>query len=271
MQAQRVISQHCLVGITHTLLTDALIIAGSVLASVVFLFLVTRSSEAHTRKEFNDFTGAVVAVIGTTYAVILAFMLSGVWNMYQAAEKNEEQEANALVNVWQISAKVPTAQAEQIRALCVRYAKLAVEKEWPAMAARAPITAESSGVVNQLWQVTGQSQADSSPDSIAVYQLVEEMRMLTEYRRIRIMGAREGLPAILWTVLIAGGIITVSASCFFGVPSFRFHILQVLLLSFLLSLALVAIADVDRPYQGTVAVRPEGFRFALQTFEHSTE
>ena len=32
------------------------------------------------------FTGAVVAVIGTTYAVILAFMLSGVWNLSQQAQ-----------------------------------------------------------------------------------------------------------------------------------------------------------------------------------------
>ena len=55
--------------------------------------------------------------------------------------------------------------------------------------------------------------------------------MLTEYRRIRIMQAREGLPAILWAVLIAGGVITVAASCFFGVPSFRFHVLQVAMLT----------------------------------------
>jgi len=29
---------------------------------------------------------------------------------------------------------------------------------------------------------------------------------------------------------------------------------------------LVAIADIDRPYQGDVKVNPDGFQFALQTF-----
>ncbi len=110
-----------------------------------------------------------------------------------------------------------------------------------------------SEMINQLWALAGQSQAHSGADSIAVYQLMEELRMLTEYRRIRIMQSREALPGIFGRCLIAGGIITVAASCFFGVPSFRFHVLQVVVLSFLISLVLVAIADIDRPYQGLSA------------------
>ena len=68
--------------------------------------------------------------------------------------------------------------------------------------------------------------------------------------------------------MIAGGIITVAASCFFGVPNFRFHVLQVLVLTFLIALVLVAIADIDRPYQGMVKVEPEGFRFAVRTLNN---
>jgi hypothetical protein len=74
----------------------------------------------------------------------------------------------------------------------------------------------------------------------------------------------------LWAVLIAGGVVTVAACCFFGVRNFRFHLLQVLLLSFLISLVLVAIADIDRPYQGAVKVEPEGFRYAVRTLGNPT-
>jgi ABC-type branched-subunit amino acid transport system permease subunit len=73
---------------------------------------------------------------------------------------------------------------------------------------------------------------------------------------------------VLWAVLIAGGIITVAASCFFGVPNFRFHLLQVLVLTFLISLVLVAIAGLDRPYQGQVKVKPDGFRYAIRTLHN---
>ena len=118
---------------------DILTIAGCVLAALAFLFVVTRSSAAKSRKESNDFTGAVVAVIGTTYAVILAFMLSGVWNMLQQAQANAEQEANALVNIWRITNDINPSMGPQVRELCQNYATNVVTEEWPAMQADKPM------------------------------------------------------------------------------------------------------------------------------------
>lgn len=244
---------------------DALIIIACIAGALVFLFVVTRTYAAPTRKESNDFTGAVVAVIGTTYAVILAFMLSGVWNQYQQAQTNEEQEANSLVNVWRIATQLQVPGAQEAQALCFTYADNAINKEWPALLASQPPPPENQNVINQLWQFAGQIQGHSGDDSIAAYQMMEELRMLTEFRRIRMMQSREALPPMLWAVLIVGGTITIAAACFFGVPSFRFHVLQVAVLSFLISLVLVAIKDIDRPYQGGLTVKPEGFSFTRET------
>jgi Ca2+/H+ antiporter len=246
-------------------LGNILIIIACVGGAILFLFVVTRASTAPSRKESNDFTGAVVAVIGTTYAVILAFTLSGVWNMFQQAQANEEQEANALVNVFRIANQLQDEAARDIQELCVRYADNALQREWPAMRNNEELPPENGVIVNQLWALAGQAQARARPDAIAAYQLMEELRGLTQYRRLRAMQNREALPGILWAVLIAGGVITVAASCFFGVPNFRFHLLQVLVLTFLISLVLVAIADIDRPYQGPVRVQPDGFNYAVRT------
>ena len=65
-----------------------------------------------------------------------------------------------------------------------------------------------------------------------------------------------------------GGLITFAAACFFGVVNFRFHLLQVMMLTFLISLVLVAIANIDRPYQGLVKVAPEEFNFAYRTLNN---
>ncbi len=249
------------------MLVNILIISGCVVASTAFLFMVTRSSAAHARKESNDFTGAVVAVIGTTYAVILAFTLAGVWAMFQQAQANEEQEANALVNVFRIATQLNDPNAKAIQQLCVRYADNALQHEWPAMM-KEQMPPEGGVIINQLWAQAGAIQSHAQPDAIAAYQLMEELRGLTQYRRIRAMQVREALPGILWTVLLAGGIITVASSCFFGVPSFRFHLLQVVVLSFLIALVLVAIADIDQPYQGNVRVAPQGFEFAINTLHN---
>src|SRR5262249_40413790 len=156
----------------------------------------------------NDFTGAVVAVIGTTYAVILAFTLSGVWSMLQQAQANEEQEANALVNVFRTATQLQDPNANQIQALCARYADNALQHEWSAMETE-QMTPEGDDIINQLWKFAGES-AHAQGDAIAAYQLMEELRGLTQYRRIRAMQSHERLPGILWAVLIAGGILTVA-------------------------------------------------------------
>ena len=250
------------------MLWDIVIVAACVIAALAFLFVVTRSLAAPARKESNDSTGAVVAVIGTTYAVILAFMLSGVWNMLLQAQANAEREANALVNIWRIGDELPADLAQPTRSLCQKYAEDVVSLEWPAMEAGKPMPPESSEVMQTMWKLAGQSQTLANSDSIASYQFMEELRTLSECRRIRLMHSREQLPWILRAVLVAGGIITVGVSCFFGVPSFRFHVLQVVVLTFLISLVLVAIADLDRPYQGNEIVQPDGFKLAIRTFSN---
>jgi len=249
------------------MLSNILIIIACTGAALLFLFVVTRIWPHDARKDSNDFTGAVVAVIGTTYAVILAFTLSGVWNNFQSAQATEEQEANALTNVYRIATQLQDPNALRMQELCARYADNALNREWPAMKDE-QMPPEAGDIIDQLWQLTGQAQAHAAPDAIAAYQLMEELRGLTQYRRLRIMQAREHLPIILWSVLITGGIITVAAACFFGVSNFRFHLLQVMTLSFLIALVLVAIAEIDRPYQGLVRVDPHGFESAAQKLQH---
>jgi hypothetical protein len=246
-------------------LTNILIVIAGVVGAVAFLFAVSHTSPAHSRKESNDFTGAVVAVIGTTYAVLLAFMLSGVWNMFQQAEVNAEQEANDLVNVYRLSTQLSDPAAQQIRDLARQYAQFAIDKEFPSLGDEI-VPPQGGTLISEIWKAAGSVKATSPNEQIALTQLLATLGSMTQHRRIRIMQSREMLPGILWTVLIAGGVITVAAACFFGVPNFRFHLLQVIVLSFLISLVLVAIADIDRPYQGDVKVNPDGFQFALQTF-----
>jgi hypothetical protein len=45
----------------------------------------------------------------------------------------------------------------------------------------------------------------------------------------------------------------------------------ILCLSLILGITLLAIAEVDRPFQGPVRVEPDGFELALQTFSNSTQ
>jgi purine-cytosine permease-like protein len=97
--------------------------------------------------------------------------------------------------------------------------------------------------------------------------LITELTSMTEHRRIRMLQSRKGLPGILWAVLIVGAVVTIGTSCFFGVDNLRLHAMDTIALTLLVSLMLIAIAHIDRPFQGAVHVPPDGFNLALKTFK----
>jgi len=61
-----------------------------------------------------------------------------------------------------------------------------------------------------------------------------------------------------------GGTLTIVSSCTFGTESVKLQALQVLCFSLVVSLALVAIADIHRPFHGLIHVTDHAFRRAQQ-------
>lgn len=248
-------------------------VAGSIVIIIIciasalaFLFGMQRLWTPSTRRLHNDAIGPNVSVIGTTYAVLIAFMLSGVWNEMQAASLNAEQEANNLVNIFRFAEQLPPESRTQIQNLTHNYAQMMVTKEWDAMAAENS-SPEGHIITRDLWRTMTGMQPQTANEQRIMDHSLSELSTMTEHRRIRLLQSREGLPALLWAVLIVGGIVTVGSTCLFGIDDFKLHIVQVFEISFLISLMLVAIAAIDRPYQGMVHVPSDAFRYALDTMD----
>jgi hypothetical protein len=85
-------------------------------------------------------------------------------------------------------------------------------------------------------------------------------------RRSRLLEVREGIPDLLWVVLVVGGVITVSFTYLFGLKSNLAHALMVAALTLLICGILFTIAEFNNPFSGPVGIRPEAFREALHSF-----
>ena len=133
--------------------------------------------------------------------------------------------------------------------------------------ARESESAAGQRLINELWKMLISVQNQDNTQQLILDHTFSQLTAMTEHRRIRLLQSRKRLPAILWAVLLVGGIVTVASTCLFGVQNFRLHLAQVFAITFLVSLMLVAIADVDRPFQGDIRVPPDGFRLAIETFD----
>jgi Protein of unknown function (DUF4239) len=243
---------------------NILVILALIAAALAFLWIVQRFWPTATRRDHNDIIGWHVSVLGTTYAVIIGFMLYAVWTSYQSAEVNADHEANCVINLYRLSDGLPSAQRVQVHRLLREYTDQVINTEWPTMTLGHLMPAGHT-IVQRLWTAVTQTKPSTFAEQTSMNLTLSELSAMTEHRRVRELESQSSLPGILWAVLIVGGGITTLSSCLFGTENFKLHCIQVVSLTLLLALCLVAIADIDRPFQGAVHVSPRGFERARAT------
>ncbi len=229
------------------------IIVMCVAGSLLFMWGLNWVWPREARREHNDQIGWQLTALGTTYAVILGFMLYAVWTTFGVAEVNVDLEANALVNVYRLAAGLPDPQRGELQSLARAYADATINEDWPQMAME-QVPGESMEINANMWRTLMSMKTASPTEVIAQDHALYELSALTEHRRTRILQSTSRLPNVLWFVLIVGGALTVASACLFGSGNWVLHSLQVFAFSLLIALGLTAIAQINRPFQGSVHV-----------------
>jgi hypothetical protein len=229
--------------------------------SVLLVAVLNRAWPISRRKLVNDVTGWQLGILGTTYGVILGFMLYTVWNDFRGAEVNANMEASSLLTVSRISAGLPSPEREVIHALGLKYAEATINKDWPAMQVQQDSGA-SERVVADMWRVLAEMKSDGNGNG-SIDHLANALKDLSERRNLREQELQNRLPKILWLLLVAGAGATVGSSCLLGNDNEWLHYCQVLALTFVVAVALASIADLARPFEGAVSVTPVAFERAL--------
>jgi uncharacterized membrane protein YraQ (UPF0718 family) len=97
------------------------------------LILVQRLVPIAVRRQHNDVTGFIYAVLGVVYAVLLGLMVVAVWEQWNAAADSADQEASELAEVFWVADMMPESESHHIQELVRSYARVVVEEEWPLM------------------------------------------------------------------------------------------------------------------------------------------
>jgi hypothetical protein len=234
----------------------------ALLAATILVALINRLWPVSSRKALNDVNAWQMGVLGTTYGVILGFMLFTVWTDFRTAEIDVAQETAALLNVHHIAAGLPSPQREQMDALAIKYADAAINQEWPAMQMQHASHA-GEAVLEQMWRALIAAESQNIRETTTLDHLTTALTNLGERRRLRDEEHESRLPGVLWVLLIVGGMATVVSSCLLGNDKKWLHYGQVLAFTFVVALTLATIADLARPFEGAVAVSPASLQRAM--------
>ena len=260
----------------QTIVNGVLTVGGVCLAALAGFELVHRLVPAVSRQRSNDVAGFIYAALGVIYAVLLALVVIAVWEEYQAADATVEQEANATAEIFWLGSRLPEPMGRHVQELATSYAREVVNQEWPMMEKGEQPPLEHVEGVPSGWTLIDEIRftlQSFDPRSKADEQLyangLDQIEELNDARRMRLVASEEGVPGVLWSVLVFGGIAAIGFTYLFGLESTWAHRLMVVTLAAVIGLVLFTVAALGHPFEGGARIGTSAFDLILERFETS--
>jgi hypothetical protein len=246
------------------------VVLGAVTLAVLLLTVVRRRLSAPVLNDPGR--GApMITLVGTAFAVLLAFLTVAAFGTYNGAKAGAESEAVAVLELARTAALFPPAERDELRADLVCYGRAVAEHEWPAMR-----DGERSVFVDQ-WiseyrDLFARLSLGSVREQLAFEELLTEARARTDARRERLTQATPSVPAPLWLVLGLGGLVTILFQLALADPRERLLVQSAMIagVTVVVSAGLLLVNFLDHPYdQLTGSIEPTEMRQTLTMIDEA--
>jgi hypothetical protein len=245
-----------------------LLICLAVMFAVGGLVLVERLKPGRRRVRQNDVAGFIYAVLGVAYSVLLGLVVVAVWEQWNAATEDAGREAREVAEVFYLANELPQPEGPHLQKLARSYARTVVNEEWPLMR-RGRVSPKAWAILDEIRAKMQGFKPTTEAQQVLYEQGLQHVNNLSDARGERLLDAEEGLPRILWVVLIVGGVEVVGFTYLFGLESTSVHVLMVASLTLVVALVLFTVAALDYPFKGDIRIGPEAFEQVLKRFESS--
>lgn len=242
--------------------SGAIILVAGVAGALIMQILVQRLLPADLRRAHTELGAAIFAVIGTTYAVLLAFMATTAWEQYSAAEALARHEADLIGSIYHVSYGVAEPTGTAIRNDLMAYLAHVIDIEWPAQIAGRTVPATEPLLVHLDRAVLGMTPNGEGPSNIQRF-LIGALSDVAMARRDRRLATHGNIPDLVWMVLLSGGVLAVGFSFMLGAPAPALHLLMTAALVASGVLVLLLIVGLSSPFHGTVTITPDAYAGVL--------
>jgi Protein of unknown function (DUF4239) len=189
-----------------------LILIVVVTAAITIKLLVRRRAPEGGWFSEPSRSAGTLSVIGTMFAVMLAFVIFFALQSYQRARNGSSTEAVAITELNSIAEVFHSPSSDRLLGGLVCYGRAVVNDEWPAMR-----NGQSSELVeswiNQLVGDFASAELHDPREESAYAQWFDQQAQRREGRRERLAEATPMVPIPLWLVLGLGASLTIAYMC----------------------------------------------------------
>lgn len=245
----------------------------AIVAAVVVMFVVVhaflqRRLRSDILRRHNDVAGYLFSAVGVLYAVVLGFVVVVVWQKYDGAVANVENEVDAVGNLYHVVDAFPDASRTKIRADLLSYVEAVVRVEWPAMNRDQNVPELGAQHLEEVaYLVDTYSPANFQQFAAQQAAIANEQRLF-DARRSRLIATVPAVPPVLWFALVAGALAMVSFCYIFGVENRPAQLMMTAILVGLIGILFVVIQEFSTPFSGAVRISAEGWAYLQQHLQY---
>jgi len=214
--------------------------------------------------------GAVDALVGIVYGILLAILVLFASQHYTAAIDNADREATALNDMYKAVGVFQPGVRDELRHQIVCYAHEKIELEWPALRASdgtgSPVVFARTRQLNS----TVEAIARAHPQNLVASTLFDANLSRAEARQLMLEDSRPELPTPLWVVVLLGiGVVVFLLTIRYWEN--RSHLVVGVLTSLVLLIGMVgALAELDRPFASVIGLQPRAMESVLTSVVQSS-
>jgi len=225
------------------LLAGALALAG--------MYLVRHLVPPQALAESNDEVGNFIQVLGSIYAVLLAFAVYVVWGQFNDARVVLEQEANEVIDFHRVAMGLGAEARARVSTALREYLDNTLGVDWTAMA-RMDESAFEPGwkILDALWTSLHDFEPGNECQRTLYAEALVRFNDLSDARTRRLSASRTRLPGGLRLILYLGAITTVASLYLPAIERAATHGIIVVALAAAIAHVLTVVEDLDDPFAG---------------------
>lgn len=233
--------------------------------SLAGLLLFHRYVPSAVRKLHNDVAGFIFACIGVIYGVLLAFVAIIIWEQGNEAGYTALKEGSAAINLYRKTFTYPDQkEMDPLRVKLEKYYRLVIEEEYPSLV-ESKRSLATIKAFNDIFDSLRSINPKSEKEFVVYSNMLDNLDDLSVLRAMRVRDTFEKhLPSVVWFTLISGAIITIAFSYLFGTENFWAQNIMTGMMAMLIFIILFQLMVMDKPFQGPMGIKPEGFKFILE-------
>ena len=229
-------------------------------------FLVVRRVVPESMKyghEDGHFAAAVIHSMMVFYGLVAALLAVNVYDTYSEVSHTVSREAAAISAVYRDAGGYPEPVRSEVRQAIKDYTQQIIHEAWPQQR-KGIIPTGGVALVTHIHDLLDAFEPVTEGQKIVHVETLQAMNELLLARRLRVDANREGLPGVMWGVLIFGAMLCLFSAAFFRVSSQWLQGLGLGLLATLIAIVLFMIFAWDRPFVGEFGVDPGTYELVYE-------